>query len=92
MPKKSAIPTVTYSVRLTATDKAWLEETSKRLHVPVPTLLVWAIEALRQYAKAHNGTIPAPIDVKTLWQIAQANKPSGVRYDALIREDEPPEA
>ena len=89
MPKKSATPTVTYSVRLTAADKAWLEETSKRLHVPVPTLLVWAIDALRQYAQAHAGSIPAPVNIKTLWQIAQTNDPRGLRYDSLIREDEP---
>lgn len=89
MPKKSATPTVTYSVRLTAADKAWLEATSARHRIPVPTLLVWAIEALRQYAAAHNGSIPSPIDIKTLWQIAKENDPRGIRYDGLIREEPP---
>lgn len=91
MPKKSAVPTVTYSVRLTAADKAWLEETSARTHIPVPTLLVWAIEALRQYAAAHNGTIPVPINVETLWQVAQTHNPCGIRYTGLISERSKPD-
>lgn len=89
MPKRNATPTVAYTVRLTAADKAWLEATSAKTRVPVPTILVWAIDALRQYAQAHNGTIPTPVDIQVLWKLAQEIDPRRTRYDGLIREDEP---
>lgn len=75
MPKKSAQPMQTYSVRLTSSDKAWLDETSERHGIPVPTLLVWAIEALRQYSDAHGGHIVSPINIRQLWEIAAAQHP-----------------
>lgn len=75
MPKKTDLPTVSYSVRLTPSDKAWLDDTSKRLGVPMPTLLTWAIEALRQYANAHGGKLIAPIDIHELWQLASKEHP-----------------
>lgn len=78
MPKRNATPTAAYTVRLTADDKAWLEATSQRTNVPVPTLLVWAIRALQQYAEAHNGTIPTPVDIRALWKQAEANAPQPV--------------
>lgn len=87
MPKRNAIPTVAYTVRLTAADKAWLEATSAKTHVPVPTILVWAIDALRQYAQAHNGTIPTPVDIQVLWKLAQEIDPRRTRYEGLVREE-----
>jgi hypothetical protein len=82
MPKLNAPPSESFSVRLTKADKAWLEETAARHKIGVPALLVWAIEALRQYADAHGGTIPSPINIRQLWGIISQAHPELRRSSA----------
>lgn len=75
MPKKNAPKTVAYTLRLTEPDKKWLDATALAHQVDVPTILRWSIEALKQYAEAHGGRLVTPINIKELWQHAQAIKP-----------------
>lgn len=87
MPKKNAPKTVAYTLRLTESDKRWLDTTAQTHQVDVPTILRWAIEALKQYADAHGGRLITPINVRELWAIAEQTKPA-----PLLRVADEPDA
>jgi len=68
--------TVSFGVRLSTTDREWLERTAAASGVEVSQLVRWAIEALRQYVDAHDGRLHLPIDIQTFWTAAQQVKPT----------------
>jgi hypothetical protein len=68
--------TVSFGVRLSTTDREWLERTAAASGVEVSQLVRWAIEALRQYVDAHGGKLHLPIDIQTFWVAAQQVKPT----------------
>ena len=76
MPKKNAIPTVAYTLRLTEPDRQWLDGVAKSHNVDMPTILRWAIEALKQYAELHQGRLVLPINIREFWEQVQATRPT----------------
>jgi TRAP-type C4-dicarboxylate transport system substrate-binding protein len=67
--------TVSFGVRLSKTDREWLEKAAADAGVEVSQLVRWAIDALRQYIDAHEGTLHLPIDIKKFWTVAQEARP-----------------
>ena len=74
--------TVSFGVRLSTTDREWLERTAAASGVEVSQLVRWAIEALRQYVDAHGGRLHLPIDIETFWVAAQQGKPTAAEQPA----------
>lgn len=75
MPKKNAIPTVAYTLRLTEPDRQWLDGVARSHGVDMPTILRWAIEALKQYSELHQGRLVLPINIREFWEQIQATRP-----------------
>jgi len=87
MPKSSASTSGTITFRLSAKDREWLDVTAKANGCEVAQLLRWALEAFRQYVDIHEGRLHLPIDIQTLWKLAQTIPARPVRYDGLVSDD-----
>ena len=87
MPKTSAVnETIVHSVRLSKTDKVWLDRQAKASGFELQQLIRHAIEALRSSVEHHDGQLIVPVRIRQWIDAEKAKEVADATLAAVTNE------